>query len=201
MLSRFGREPQEQAAPCSLCFPGVPELNRSIASAVAITTSFWRASRALRNHIGFDCFLYKSLALLCSPKVQCRVLFSLPCSRVWLRHGGVYRPDRQMCGNRGDSQCDCLDGKFLVKPLRCNFMSFQCWGLSYASNSRLAVGQCCQCCVISAAFPWSLYLQPVLDPPSALMDWDQQVLLQLCACAVLHKIPALTVLCCVTHVP
>lgn len=69
---------------------------------------------------------------------------------------GYVQTSRQVCGNRGDTQCDCLDGKFLVKPLRCDFRSFQCWG----SNSRLAVSQCCQPCVISAASPWSLYPQP-----------------------------------------
>lgn len=72
----------------------------------------------------------------------------------------VHRADRQMCGNRGDSRCDCLHGKFLVKPLGCDFRSSQCWGLPCASNSRRAVGPCCQPWVISAASPWSLYPQP-----------------------------------------
>lgn len=160
-----------------------------------------RASRAPGNRIGFDCLLYKSLALPGSPKVRCRVLLSSPCPRAWLRRGAVLGPDRQMCGNKGDRQCDRLDGKFLFKALRCDFRSLQCWGDSYASSSSLQSVSAVSS--VLSQLPPMEFVPSVLCwiRPQPLTDWDQQVPLQLCLCAVLHKIPALTVLCCVTRVP
>lgn len=84
-----------------LCYPGVGVNSRDSPVQPWCSRCAWikpehcqcchlfplRAPRALRNRISSDGFVYKSLAVLCSPKGQCRVLSSSPCSRAWLGLG------------------------------------------------------------------------------------------------------------------